>query len=120
MEKLSLAEGMKVEGSGMGNCSACRKGKQTCPIPSTTHSWSSEVLGCIFSNLCGLMEIPSIEGYQYFVTFTNDHSQYTSISLCKHKDNTLVLSKPGRLRQRKKQENLSRFSTPTEAEDTCH
>src|SRR5260370_24336174 len=29
MQKMSLTEGMKVEGSGMGDCSACRKGKQT-------------------------------------------------------------------------------------------
>src|SRR5260370_27495034 len=94
MEKSSLAEGMKVEGSGMGNCSACRKGKQTqSPIPSATHSQSSEVLSRMFSNLCIPIQIPSIEGYWYFVTFTDDHSQYTSISLCKHKDDTLALFK---------------------------
>ena len=78
----------------MRDCSACRKGKQTQnPIPDTTQTHSSEVLGHVFSNLCRPMEIPSIEGYQYFITFTNDHSQYTSLSLCKHKDDTLVLFK---------------------------
>ncbi len=61
----------------------------TIPIPCTTHDWSSEVLGRVFSNLCGLMETSSIKGYQYFITFTDDHSHYMHIGLCKSKDDTL-------------------------------
>src|SRR5260370_40320721 len=47
----------------------------------------------MFSDLCSMMEIPSIEGYWYFVTFTDNHSWYTSLSLCKSKDDTLALFK---------------------------
>ncbi len=78
----------------MGDCSTCQKGKQTqSPIPCTTHDRSSEVLGRVFSNLCSLMETASIEGYWYFITFTNDHSHYTHIRLCKSKDDTLGVFK---------------------------
>src|SRR5260370_31577094 len=92
MQKLTLTEGMNVEGNRMRDCSACRKGKQTqSPILDTTQTHSSEVLGHVFSDLCGPMELPSIKGYWYFITFTNDYSQYTSICLCKHKDDTLLL-----------------------------
>src|SRR5258708_19592397 len=39
------------------------------------------------------METASIEGYQYFITFTDDHSRYTHIGLCKSKDDTLGVFK---------------------------
>ena len=94
MAESSITEGMIVDGNGMGVCSACQKGKQTRnPIPHVTHDQSSEILGRVFSDLCGPMETPSIEGYQYFVTFTDDYSHYTHISLCKSKDDTLGIFK---------------------------
>ena len=34
-----------------------------------------------------------VEGYHYFVTFTDDYSQYTHISFCKTKDDTLAAFK---------------------------
>ena len=39
------------------------------------------------------METASIEGYRYFITFTNDHSCYMHIGLCKSKDDTLGVFK---------------------------
>ena len=39
------------------------------------------------------METASIEGYQYFITFTDDHSCYMCIRLCKSKDDTLGVFK---------------------------
>ena len=90
----NIAEGMIVDSDGMGVCSACQKGKQTQnPIPHTTHDQSSEILGRVFSDLCGPMETPSIEGYRYFVMFTDDYSWYTHIGLCKSKDDTLGIFK---------------------------
>ena len=46
----------------------------------------SEVLGRVFSDLCGPMETPTLEGYWYFITFTDDFSHYTHIGFCKSKD----------------------------------
>ncbi len=90
---------MTVDGNGTGDCSTCQKGKQTrSPIPHITHDQSPHVLGQVFSNLCGPMETPSIEGYWYFVTFTDDHSRYTHIGLCKSKDDTLGVFKAWKVR----------------------
>jgi len=94
MARSNLTEGMVVDSGRMGDCSACQKGKQTqSPILCTTHDQSSEVLGRVFSDLCGPMETASIGGYQYFITFTNDHSCYMHIRLCKSKDDTLGVFK---------------------------
>ncbi len=94
MANSGIAKGMKVDGHGMGDCSACHKGKQTRnPIPHTTQDWSSEILERVFSDLCGPMETLSIKGYRYFITFTDDYSRYTYIGFCKTKDDALILFK---------------------------
>ncbi len=102
MANSGIAEGMKVDGHGTGDCSACHKGKQTRnPIPHTTQDWSSEILERVFSDLCGPMETPSIEGYWYFITFTDDYSCYTYIGFCKTKDDALILFKTWKARAKK-------------------
>ena len=53
----------------------------------------SEVLGRVFSDLCRLMETPTLEGYQYFITFMDDFSCYTHIGFCKSKDEALAVFK---------------------------
>src|SRR5260221_8179481 len=94
MASSGIAKGMKVDGHGTGDCSACHKGKQTRnPIPHSTQDRSSEILERVFSDLCGPMETLSIEGYQYFITFTDDYSCYTYIGFCKTKDDALILFK---------------------------
>ncbi len=43
MARSNLTEGMVVDGDGMGDCSACQKGKQTrSPILCTTHDCKSK------------------------------------------------------------------------------
>ncbi len=75
MVKTEAAVGMTVVGDGSRDCSACQKGKQTRNIIlHSTEERATEVLGRVFSDLCGPMETPTIEGYQYFVTFTDDYS----------------------------------------------
>ena len=39
------------------------------------------------------METPSVEGYRYFITFTDDFSRYTHLGLCKSKDDALGIFK---------------------------
>src|SRR5260370_20996261 len=83
--------GIEVVGSGNGSCSACHKhkGKQTWSlIPQVTQDWATEVLGWIFSDICGPIDT-SIEGYCYFITFTDDFSHYTHVGLTKSKDEAL-------------------------------
>ena len=54
---------------------------------------AEEVLGRVYSDLCGLMETPSVKGYRYFITFTDDFSRYTHLGLCKSKDDALGIFK---------------------------
>ena len=39
------------------------------------------------------METPSVKGYRYFITFTDDFSRYTHLGLCKLKDDALGIFK---------------------------
>ena len=94
MAKKGVVTSMEVEGEGSRSCSTCQKGKQTCSvIPCVTEERSSEVLGRVFSDLCGPMESPTLEGYWYFITFTDDFSRYTHIGFCKSKDEALAVFK---------------------------
>ncbi|SRR5258708_5121285 len=36
-------------------------------------TWADQVLGCMFSDICGKLPTTSRQGYHYFVTFTDDH-----------------------------------------------
>src|SRR5260370_4621234 len=93
MVQADAITGITVVGSGNGSCSACCKGKQTRSlIPQVTQDWAMEVLGWIFSDICGLIDT-SIKGYHYFITFTNDFSCYTHIGLTKSKDEALNVFK---------------------------
>ncbi len=94
MVKKGAVTGMEVKGEGSRSCSACQKGKQTHNvIPCVTEERSSKVLGRVFSDLCGPMETPTLEGYQYFITFTDDFSHYSHIGFCKSKDKALAVFK---------------------------
>ncbi|KAK9004412.1 hypothetical protein V6N11_002213 [Hibiscus sabdariffa] len=50
---------------------------------------ASELLGLIYSDLCGPMNIQSRGGFQYFITFTDDFSRYGYIYLISHKSEVL-------------------------------
>jgi hypothetical protein len=45
----------------------------------------NELLGLIHTYVYGLIMICAINGYTYFITFTNDHSRYDYMYLVKHK-----------------------------------
>ena len=55
---------LKVDREGIQDCSACWKGKQTWNIiPHSTHKLATEVLGWVFSDVCGPVENSTVEGY---------------------------------------------------------
>src|SRR5260221_4081802 len=94
MAKSDKVDGMEISGDGVCNCSACQKGKQMQKvIPHSTQEQVTEVLGQVFSDMCSPMETSTVEGFHYFITFTNDYSQFTYVSFCKTKDNALAAFK---------------------------
>jgi transposase InsO family protein len=72
-------------------CSACLRGKQTRkPIPSETETRATEPLGRVYSDVCGPMSTQSQEGYQYYMSITDDFSWYSWIFLLKHKSDAFT------------------------------
>ena len=43
-------------------------------IPHSMQEQATEALGQVFSDVCGLMETSTIEGFCYFITFTDVYS----------------------------------------------
>src|SRR5260370_18420576 len=94
MVRADAITGIEAVGSRSEACSTCHKGKQTqSMIPHATQDRATEVLRQVFSNICGPIENPPIEGYWYFITFTNDFSWYTHVGLCKSKDDAFPIFK---------------------------
>ncbi|GJW17635.1 retrotransposon protein, putative, ty1-copia subclass [Tanacetum coccineum] len=46
---------------------------------------STDLLGIIHTNVCGLLRHVSRQGASYFITFTDDYSRYGYVYLLKHK-----------------------------------
>lgn len=68
-------------------CVSCIKGKiHRQPFPKQKSTRSKEVLGLIHSDLCGPMEIDSIGGARYVLTFIDDKTRMTFVSFLKTKD----------------------------------
>jgi hypothetical protein len=69
-------------------CEPCLLGKMT-RIPLTgTVERASDLLGLIYTDVCGPMSISTRNGNCYFVTFTDDLSRYGYIYLMKHRSKT--------------------------------
>ena len=60
-------------------CEACVKGKQSCkPFKRSGAKRSRNVLGLIHSDVCGPMNVQSVGGARYFLTFT-DCTRHTAV-----------------------------------------
>ena len=63
-------------------------------IPFTKHSErANDLLGLIYSDVCGPLSSIARGGYQYFITFTNDFSRYGYIYLMTHKSESFEMFK---------------------------
>ena len=60
-------------------CRGCALGKYTKTVFSSNDSRSAGTLDLIHSDLCGRMSSVSLRGYEYYVTFIDDHSRKTWI-----------------------------------------
>jgi len=61
-------------------CKPCLEGKQTREvIRKITMTCAKHVLSCMHTNVCGRLPVHSHRSYQYFITFINDSSHFTSM-----------------------------------------
>ena len=83
-------EGVENVASGSFDCVSCAEGKQhKSSVPKVSSSGADELLGVIHSDVCGPMEVPSLGGARYFVTFIDDKSRFCQVSFLKNKSGVL-------------------------------
>jgi hypothetical protein len=88
MVRKGMVRGMEItnDSTCTPHCEPCLKGKQTLTkIRKATETRANNVLGRIFSDVCGKLPTKSIEGYEYFVMFTDDKSHNVQVFGLKHK-----------------------------------
>jgi GAG-pre-integrase domain/Integrase core domain len=86
---MSIVPDMKEKTDAI--CSACLHGKQTWKlIPSETKTHATEVLGQVYSDICGPMSTQGQEGHQYYMTIMDDHSCYSWVFFLKHKNEAFM------------------------------
>ena len=74
-------------------CRGCVLGKYTKTAFTSSDSKSTVILDLIHSDLCGPMSVVSLRGFEYYVTFINDHSRKTWIYFLKSKKSKEVLQR---------------------------
>ena len=92
MAQSGMAKGMDVLGGKDDISTYCKEckaaGHTQSPIPKETFTCSNEVLRHVFSNVCEVQTI-TCEGFQYFITFVDDFSHFTSVYPIKRKSDAL-------------------------------
>ena len=86
-----LVSGVKVPSiSKLSFCEGCVEGKmQRKPFKSVAHQQSKEKLELIHSDVCGPLQVESVGGSRYFVTFIDDYSHCVAVYFLKHKSEVL-------------------------------
>ena len=74
----NMVNGMSLDPKEKDNehCEGCALGKQTrFSFPKKSSSTTKEALELVHSDVCGPMNVPSVGGSVYFVTFIDDYSK---------------------------------------------
>lgn len=85
MNKLSESTGIKFKNEDKVICITCQEGKQARNPFSSEGTRATEKLELVHSDVCGPMEVPSLGGARYFVTFIDDFSRKVFIYLLHNK-----------------------------------
>lgn len=88
MSKSNAVEGLEVEDTERNNmtCTGCVLGKgHRQAIPKKAYSRSTKLLELVHSDVNGPIEVPSLGGSRYFVTFIDDYSRWTTLYTMKAK-----------------------------------
>lgn len=82
---IDMVEGFTFNGKLL-NCTSCIKGKMhRQPFPKGKAKRAKELLGIVHTDLCGPMNVSSIGGSRYFISFIDDLSRMTFVYFLKHK-----------------------------------
>jgi hypothetical protein len=75
--------------SNSGYCIDCIKGKYVKQVKKCEVKWSAGVLEIIHTDICGLLPIKSVDGFDSLITFTDDFSRYGYIYPIKERSEAL-------------------------------
>ena len=71
-------------------CEACAKAKMhRVPVPKASRNRSSRPLQLVHSDVCGPMNVNSIGGSKYVLSFTDDYTKYVTVYFLKNKSEVL-------------------------------
>ena len=71
-------------------CEACAKAKMhRVPVPKASRNRSSRPLQLVHSDMCGPMNVNSIGGSKYVLSFTGDYTKYVTVYFLKNKSEVL-------------------------------
>ena len=59
------------------------------PFPKKSERETSQPLELVHSDICGPMQVESVGGSKYFVTFIDDYSKYTTVYMISHRSEAL-------------------------------
>jgi hypothetical protein len=86
MRKLvTMVDGMELQMESMADCIACAQGKHARSSFRSSSSHAEGLLDLVHSDVCGPVEMPSIGGSRYFVTFVDDASHKVFLYFVKSK-----------------------------------
>lgn len=91
MSKSGTVRGLDIQHSDKDEitCSGCVLGKgHRQPIPKKSNTRATKLLELVHSDVNGPLEVPSLGGSRYFVTFIDDFSRWTSLYTMKAKSET--------------------------------
>ena len=83
----NMVEGLDINPKDVAeNCEGCLLGKQSRnPFPKNSSGKKEGVLQLIHSDVCGPLSVTSVGGSVYFVTYTDDYSNYLWVYMLKQK-----------------------------------
>ena len=95
MSTRSIVQGIdEIKNTENYQCSHCLTGKgHRSPIPKKSSSRTSHLLELVHSDVSGPLEVPSMGGSRYFVTFIDDFSKWTFVYCMKQKSETFLCFK---------------------------
>ena len=86
MSSKKMVEGLSiVSGKEESSCEACIMGKmQKISCPKESQHRATKLLEVIHSDVCGPMQVDSVGGSRYLLTFTDDFSRYKTVYFLKN------------------------------------
>ena len=89
--KGKLVEGMSCSSDDVTReCEACAQGKMhRIPFPKKSEKETHQPLQLVRSDLCGPMNVDSVGGSKYVLTFTDDYTRYVTAYFIKNKSEVL-------------------------------